>query len=207
MASDPGSRPYAALLADRGAVIVDADAIARELQAAGSPVVARLAERFGAEIIGPDGELDRPRLAAIAFADQESLQALNDIVHPAVRAEMQRRVAACVGTDRIVVMDIPLLAEHPRSDLAAVIVVDVPTELQVERLISFRGFDEADARARIAKQATREQRLAIADRVIDNTGDRAALSPQVDAVWKWLIGLPQPEPGDDPAASGEAPSA
>jgi dephospho-CoA kinase len=189
-----GKSTVSAALAVRGAVIVDADAVVREVQRPGSPVLQQMAERFGAGVIAADGSLDRAAVAAIVFADADALKALNDIVHPAVGAEMNRQVMAEVATDRVVVMDIPLLTENPREGLQGTIVVDVPVETQVQRLVQFRGFDEADARARIAKQATREQRLAIADFVVDNSGDLDALAPQLDALWAWLDTLPQLPP-------------
>lgn len=189
-----GKSTVSSLLAARGAVVIDADAIAREVQAPGSPVLARIAERFGAEVIGPDGSLDRPALAAIVFADADALKDLNGIVHPAIGAETTRRILAARETDRVVVLDIPLLTENPRSGLQGVIVVDVPVDLQVERLVAFRNFSSDDARARIAKQATREERLATADVVIDNSGTIDELIPQVDALWAWLVALPQLPP-------------
>jgi dephospho-CoA kinase len=190
-----GKSTVSAALAARGAAIVDADAIVRDVQRPGSPVLAQMAARFGAGVIADDGSLDRAAVAAIVFADADALKALNDIVHPAVGAEMNRQVRAEVASDRVVVMDIPLLTENPREGLQGKIVVDVPVETQVQRLVRFRGFDEADARARIAKQATREQRLEIADFVVDNSGDLGALAPQIDALWEWLGSLPQ-LPGD-----------
>jgi dephospho-CoA kinase len=173
-------------LAARGAVVVDADAIVRDLQRAGSPLLARLAERFGAQIIGPDGELDRPGLAAIAFRDDQALTDLNDLVHPEVRAEIARRIAAEAGTDHVVVVDTPLLEVSPDSGFAAVIVVDAPVDVAVERLVAQRGMDESDARARIAKQIGRDERLAKADRIIDNSGDLNALDDQLAELWEWL---------------------
>ena len=186
-----GKSTVSALLAERGAVVVDADVATRLVQQPGSPVLERLAERFGADIIAADGSLDRPALAAIAFADADALKALNDIVHPAVREEMNRQVAEQTATDRIVVLDVPLLTEHPRDGLQGIIVVDVPVEVQVDRLVRHRGFDEADARARIARQASREERLERADIVIDNGGDVDALIEQIDRTWEWLTSLPQ----------------
>ncbi len=173
-------------LADRGAVIVDADAIVRELQQAGSPLLDRLAERFGSDIIRDDGELDRPALAAIAFHDDRALADLNTIVHPEVRVEIARRIAAEAGTDHVVVVDTPLFEVTSDVEFAAVVVVDVPPEVAVERLVAQRGLTEADARARIARQIGREERIAKADRVIDNSGDFAALDAQVDELWEWL---------------------
>jgi dephospho-CoA kinase len=184
-----GKSAVARRLADRGAVIIDADAIVRELQQAGSPLLDRLAERFGSAIIRDDGELDRPALAAVAFHDDEALADLNKIVHPEVRAEIARRAAAEAGTDHIVVVDLPLLEVAPRGravEFAAVIVVDTPVDVAVERLVTQRGLTEADARARIAKQISREERLAKADYVIDNAGDLTALDAQVDELWGWL---------------------
>ncbi len=186
-----GKSTVSAALAARGAVIVDADQVVRDVQQPGSPVLAKLAERFGDEVIAADGSLDRAALASIAFADPDALKALNAIVHPAVGAEMNRQVMAELATDKVVVMDIPLLTENPRKELQGKIVVDVPVEVQVQRLVQFRGFDEADARARIERQSTREQRLEGADFVIDNSGDLAALEPQIDRLWEWLQTLPQ----------------
>ncbi len=177
-------------LAARGAVIIDADAIVRDLQRAGAPLLERLAERFGAEIIRPDGELDRAGLAAIAFHDDESLAALNGIVHPAVRAEITRRVDAERETDHVVVLDTPLLAVTIDQRFQAMIVVDAPIEVAVARLVGQRGMSEEDARARISKQLSREERVAKADRVIDNSGDLAALDAEVEELWAWLRTLP-----------------
>ncbi len=202
-----GKSTVSALLAQRGAVVIDADLVAREVQAPGSAVVVALAERFGADVVDGDGALNRPALAAIVFTDPEALKDLNKIVHPAIGIEINRRVNEQVSSDRIVVLDVPLLTEQPREGLQGIIVVDVPVELQVARLVEFRGFDEADARARISRQATREQRLATAALVIDNAGSLEDLLPQVDVAWEWLCSLPQ-LPGDyefgarkpDPAA-------
>ncbi len=186
-----GKSTVSAALAARGAVIVDADQVVRDVQQPGSPVLAKLAERFGAQVIAADGSLDRPALAAIAFADPDALKDLNGIVHPAVGAEMNRQVMQHVASERVVVLDIPLLTENPREGLQGKIVVDVPVETQVDRLVRFRGFDEADARARISRQATREQRLEGAGFVVDNSGDTAALAPQIERLWRWLQSLPQ----------------
>jgi dephospho-CoA kinase len=186
-----GKSTVSDLLRARGAVVIDADAVVRDVQQPGSPVLDALAARFGSEIITADGELDRQALAFKAFGDPEAVKALNKIVHPAVGAEMAKRVQAEVGTDHVVVLDIPLLTENPRDNLQGKIVVDVPVEVQVERLVRFRSFDPDDARARIARQATREQRLEGASFVVDNSGAPDALEAQVDAVWAWLQSLPQ----------------
>jgi dephospho-CoA kinase len=179
-------------LAARGAVIVDADAIVRDLQRAGSTLLDRLAERFGTGIIRDDGELDRPALAAIAFNDDHALADLNTIVHPEVRAEIARRVAAEAATDHVVVVDTPLFEVNPNVDFAAVVVVDTPAEAAVERLVTQRGLTEADARARIAKQISRDERLAKADWIIDNSGDLDALDTQIDELWPWLAARAAP---------------
>lgn len=186
-----GKSTVSAALAARGAVIVDADQVARDVQSPGSPVLARMAERFGATVIAADGTLDRAAVAAIVFSDPDALAALNAIVHPAIGAEMNRRVLEQADTDRLVVMDIPLLTENPREGLQGIIVVDVPVDIQVARLVGGRGFSEDDARARIARQATREQRLASASIVVDNSGSVDELAPQVDRVWSWAESLPQ----------------
>lgn len=195
-----GKSTVSALLAERGAVIVDADAITREVQAPGSPVLDELRSAFGDSVIAPDGSLDRPAVAAIVFNDPEALKKLNQIVHPAVGREMNRRMTEQRDTTNVVVLDIPLLTENPREGLQARIVVDVPVETQVRRLVAHRGFDESDARARIGRQATREQRLAAADFVIDNSGDPGAIGPQIDRLWEWLTALPQLPADYEPVA-------
>jgi dephospho-CoA kinase len=186
-----GKSTVSAALAARGAVVIDADAITKELQQPGQPVLAAIANRFGAELLLPDGSLDRPGLAAIVFADADALADLNGIVHPAVREEIAARTAAEAGTDHVVVMDIPLLVEsdNPAAP-STVIVVDTPEAVAVERLMTFRGFTEEDARARIARQASRQERLAVADRVVDNGGSLADLEAQLDELWAWIVALP-----------------
>ena len=186
-----GKSTVSSLLEGRGAIIIDADAIVREVQLPGSPVLAELASKFGPEVLASDGSLDRQAVANIVFTDPEALKSLNAIVHPAVGKEMNRRMIEQRATKNVVILDIPLLTENPREGLQGKIVVDVPVEVQVERLIKFRGFDEADARARISRQATREQRLLTADFVIDNSLDLESLIPQIDKVWEWLVSLPQ----------------
>lgn len=185
-----GKSTVSSLLAERGAVIIDADAIARELQAPGAPLLKILANEFGQHIIDENGALDRVALAGIVFNDAEALKSLNKIVHPAIAAEMDRRMKEQRDTDNVVILDIPLLAENPRKGLCGVIVVDVPVDVAVHRLVTFRNMDEADAWARIAKQATREERASIADRIVDNSGDIESLAAQVDDVWAWANTLP-----------------
>jgi dephospho-CoA kinase len=192
-----GKSAVSTRLAARGAAIIDADGIVRELQVPGAPLLDELAARFGAGIILADGSLDRAGLAAIAFQDDESVAALNAIMHPAVRGEIRRRIAAHAGTDHVVVLDTPLMTETVTKGLvfAAVVVVDTPIEVAVERLIAQRGMSAADALARISKQISREERLATADRVIDNGGDVASLERQVDELWDWVRTLePTPTP-------------
>ena len=182
-----GKSTVSGMLAERGAVIVDADRIARDLQAPGTPVVAKMADRFGAHIIRDDGSLDRAAVAHIVFNDADALADLNGIVHPAMHDEITAQIEAHRETDRVVVLDFPLLAENPRDGLAATIVVDVPHEVAIERLVEQRGMEEADAKARIESQKSREERAAIATHVIDNSGDLAALDRQVEAVWRQLV--------------------
>ncbi len=181
-----GKSTVSTLLALNGAIIVDADQIARDLQGPGTPVVAAMAERFGQHIIRDDGTLDRAAVAGIVFNDEQALKDLNGIVHPAMQAEIQRQIDAHKDTDRVVVLDFPLLGENPREGLVATIVVDIPVDVAIERLVRERGMDEADARARISSQISREQRLERATHVIDNSGDRESLRRQVDALWNDL---------------------
>jgi dephospho-CoA kinase len=186
-----GKSTVASLLRERGAVVVDADAVVRELQEPGMPVFEAMVERFGDGIVGEGGALDRQAVADIVFNDAEALAALNGIVHPAVGLEVLNRIAAHEGTDHVVIADIPLLAEGTSAiGMSGVLVVDTPTEMQVARLVGSRGFSEPDARARISRQATREERLAKADRVIDNAGGPDELAAQIDGVWEWITGLP-----------------
>ena len=180
-----GKSTVSAMLAERGAIIIDGDAVVRELQQPGSPVVEAIAARFEG-VVGDDGHLDRSALAAIVFNDPAALADLNGIVHPPLGEEIRRRIDVERATDHVVVLDLPLLTERPRSDLDATIVVDVDPEIAVERLAKSRGMDESDARARMANQASREQRVAIATHVLDNSGDVEALEAQVDAVWAEL---------------------
>lgn len=184
-----GKSTVSPMLAERGAVIVDADKIARDLQAPGTPVLAAMAERFGDDIIAADGSLDRAAVATIVFNDKQALADLNAIVHPAMQTEIQRQITAHADSDRVVVLDFPLLAENPREELAATIVVDVDPDIAVERLVERRGMDADDARARMNSQISRADRLAQATHVIDNSGDLDALRPQVDALWAELEDL------------------
>lgn len=182
-----GKSSVSTRLAAKGAVVIDADAITRELQEPGQPVLAAMVERLGDGVLRPDGTLDRPAVASIVFRDPEALADLNAIVHPAVQAEMAARMGAA-PPGSVVVLDIPLLTEK-RDGMAGVIVVDAPVDLAVQRLVEHRGFDEADARARVQNQIDRETRLALADFVIDNSGSEAQLDSEVDRCWAWLEDL------------------
>ncbi len=193
-----GKSTVSGLLQARGAVIIDADAIVREVQQPGSPVLAELAQKFGSDVLAEDGSLDRQAVANIVFTDPDALKSLNAIVHPAVGREMNQRMIAQRASKNVVILDIPLLTENPREGLQGRIVVDIPVELQVQRLTSFRGFDEADARARISRQATRQERLDKADFVVDNSGGLEDLIPQIDLLWTWLLTLPQLPPDYEP---------
>lgn len=186
-----GKSTVAELLVAKGAALIDADRIAREVVAPGGPAYQPLIDRFGPEILDPDGQIDRPRLAKLTFGHPEELAALNEITHPAVGAEMLARKDAYADRDEIVVLDIPLLRPVHREllDLAAVVVVDAPTEVALERLVSRRGMSREDATARIGSQIDRQTRLDGADLVIDNTGDVARLSDEVERVWQALVEL------------------
>jgi dephospho-CoA kinase len=186
-----GKSTVSARLAEHGAVIVDADAIVHELQRPGEPVLAAMVERFGPEILEADGTLRRQAVADIVFNDADALRDLGAIVHPAVHAEIERRIAEQVGGDRVVILDVPLLVESGRDDMVGTIVVDVDPEVAIARLVEHRSFAEADARARVARQASREQRVAKADFLIDNSGTVAELEAQADAAWAWIQALPR----------------
>ena len=185
-----GKSTVTELLARRGAVIIDADAIVHELQRPGAPLLDDLAARFGRDIITADGALDRGKLAAVVFGDDGAVRDLNAVVHPAVRAEIARRVASHAGTDNVVVLDIPLLTERHTYAMAGLVVVDVEPEIAIERLVASRELSAEQIRARMAAQLSRDERVALADRVIDNSGDRDALERQVDDVWEWIHTLP-----------------
>ncbi|MGW2413345.1 dephospho-CoA kinase [Streptomyces tubercidicus] len=181
-----GKSEVSRLLASYGAVIVDADKIAREVVEPGTPGLAAVVAEFGDDILAPDGTLDRPKLGGIVFADPDKLKALNAIVHPLVGAR-SAELEASAGPDAVVVHDVPLLTENglaPLYDL--VVVVDAAPQTQLDRLVRLRGMAEDEAKSRMAAQASREQRLAVADLVIDNDGPLEELEPQVRAVWERL---------------------
>jgi len=184
-----GKSTVSGLLAERGAVVIDADAITRELQQPGTPVLAAMVERFGDGILAADGTLDRQSVADIVFADSEALADLGKIVHPAVGAEIARRLQDEAETDHVVILDVPLLVESGRDDMAALVVVDVDPEIAARRLVDQRGMREDDARARMARQASREERRARADVVIDNSGSLDDLRAAVAEAWPRLVAL------------------
>ncbi len=184
-----GKSSVSSALAERGAVIVDADAIVKELQQPGRPIHGAMVERWGEGIVRPDGELDRQAVAAIVFNDADELKALNGIVHPETRVEMTRQAEVHAGTERVVVLDVPLLGgreDAAKRGAQAVIVVDCPTEIAIDRLVEFRRFSRVDAEARVANQVDRAERLGWADFVIDNGGDQVQLAAEIDRCWAWL---------------------
>ena len=177
-----GKSTVAQLLADRGAVVIDADRIAREVVEPGTPTLAKLVERFGPEILHADGSLDRPALAAVAFVDDATRKELEAITHPAIGEEFLRRVAEA-PPEAVVIHDVPLLVESRRGfDYACVIVVEAPIETRLDRLES-RGVPRDDARRRIELQATDEDRRKVATWVVDNAGDLAHLEKQIREIW------------------------
>ncbi|MCX4980233.1 dephospho-CoA kinase [Streptomyces sp. NBC_00572] len=181
-----GKSEVSRLLVSYGAVLIDADRIAREVVEPGTPGLAAVVEAFGEDVLTGEGALDRPKLGSIVFADVARLATLNAIVHPLVGAR-SAELESLAGTGDVVVHDVPLLTENglaPLYDL--VVVVDASPETQLDRLVRLRGMVESEARARMAAQATRAQRLAVADLVIDNDGPLDALEPQVRKVWDEL---------------------
>jgi dephospho-CoA kinase len=183
-----GKSTVAAMLEARGAAVIDADGISRQILEPGGLAFQPVVERFGAQVVAADGRIDRAALAAVAFGDPAALADLNGLTHPAIGQVMAERMTELAATSPVVVLDIPLLniATKDRFQFGAVIVVDTPEDVAVERLVGQRAFTEADARARVAAQISREERRALADLVIDNAGDRAALEADVDRAWAWL---------------------
>ncbi|MGV4887235.1 dephospho-CoA kinase [Streptomyces viridosporus] len=182
-----GKSEVSRLLVECGAVLIDADRIAREVVEPGTPGLAAIVDAFGTDVLAPDGSLDRPALGSLVFADPDRLAVLNSIVHPLVGAR-SRELEAAVAEDAVVVHDVPLLTENGLASLYdLVIVVDASPETQLDRLVRRRGMTEEDARARMAAQATREQRREIADIVIDNDVPLEALERRVKEVWADLV--------------------
>lgn len=186
-----GKSTVAAHLRELGAVVVDADQLAREVVEPGTPGLARVVEEFGDGVLAADGTLDRAALGAVVFADAEARTRLEQVLHPLIR-ERGAALEAEAGPDALVVHDIPLLVETGQQDrFDAVVVVDVPVEEQVRRMLADRGWTEEDARARVAAQASREERLAAATVVIDNTGTRDDLRRRVAEVVEELRHAPR----------------
>jgi len=204
-----GKSTVAELLVAHGAALVDADRIARQVVEPGAPAYRPLIDRFGTGILDGEGRIDRPALAALVFGDADRLADLNAIIHPAIGVAMIEGKDAYAGTDRIVVMDIPLLKPFHRDllSLDAVVVVDVPPELALERLVAQRGMSEEDALARQAAQPTRAERLEGADFVVDNSDGTDRLAAEVERVWSALQLLPHrgpdPEAAPADAAAGD----
>jgi dephospho-CoA kinase len=187
-----GKSEVARLLAEQGAVVIDADAVAREVVAPGTPGLAEVTGIFGPGVLRPDGSLDRPALGEIVFADPELRARLNAVVHPRVGRRM-RELERGAGDAGIVVHDVPLIAENGLAgDYDVVVVVDVPPRVQADRLIRHRGMTREQATARIAAQASRKQRLAIAGIVIDNSGSLSELDRQVGELWTELRRMAKP---------------
>ncbi len=184
-----GKSTVSAGLVKRGAVLVDADAIVRDLQKPGKPVFKKMVERWGEKIITNEGELDRQAVADIVFKDAEELAALNEIVHPLVREEIANQREKYIKGNDPIILDIPLLIESGYENLSGIIVVDLHTEEAVERLVKYRGFSREDALNRISSQVDREERLSKADFVIDNNGDLDSLENEIDKAWSWIKGL------------------
>jgi dephospho-CoA kinase len=186
-----GKSEVARLLAAYGAVVIDADALAREVVAPGTPGLARVVEEFGPDVLAEGGALDRERMGRLVFADADARRRLEAIVHPLV-GDRAAALMATAPPDAVVVYDVPLLVEN---DLASrydvVLVVDAPDDVRVERLVRLRGMSEADARARLASQASRAARLAVADVVIDNSSTLPALQRRVREVWDALLARPR----------------
>mgnify|MGYP000849576449 FL=1 len=188
-----GKSTSARRLAEHGAVHVDADQLAREAVAAGSPGLAAIASRFGMGMIAADGSLNRAALGSIVFDDVEALEALNAIVHPEVRRIGQQRIAAAKAADpdAVVVYDVPLLVEaNVNMPWDLVVIAEAPAELRKRRMIELRGMSPEDAERRIANQASDAERRAVADVIIDTGGSEARTIEQVDALWERL----QPAP-------------
>lgn len=184
-----GKSTVSAALAARGAVVIDADAITRSLQQPGEPVFEAIVEHFGPGVVAGDGTLDRQALADVVFADGAARKELEGLVHPAVGAEIAQQMAAVVEGDEPVILDVPLLVESGRDDMAGTIVVDLEPEVAVARLVEHRGMDEADVRARMASQVSRDERLANADFVVDNNGSLEDLEAEIDRCWTWIGSL------------------
>jgi dephospho-CoA kinase len=181
-----GKSTVSAELASRGAIVIDADLVVRELQSPGGVVLNAMVEHFGNNILADDGTLNRQAVADIVFNDPEQLKALNAIVHPKVGEEIDSRIEAQRDTDNVVILDVPLLVESKAYETEGIIVVDTDPELAVQRLVEFRGFNADDARARMKLQATREERRAVAAFIVPNDGTQEELMTHIEECWAWI---------------------
>ncbi|MGA2037083.1 MAG: dephospho-CoA kinase [Acidimicrobiales bacterium] len=184
-----GKSTVAGLMVERGALLIDADEIARVIVEPGGPAYQPVVDRFGPGILSADGTIDRKVLAGLVFAGPGEVAVLNAITHPLIGVVMIERCRSQKGTDRVVLLDIPVFSPGYREPLSldVVLLVDCPVELAIERIVAQRGFDRSDVEARVSVQAKRNDRLAAADLVIDNSADRQALVSQVDKVWDELV--------------------
>ena len=181
-----GKSTVSAEFARRGAIVIDADLVVRELQSPGGAVLAAMIEHFGDTILATDGTLNRQAVADIVFNDPEQLKALNAIVHPRVGEEIDGRIEAQRESDNVVILDVPLLVESKAYETEGIIVVDTDPEIAVQRLVEFRGFNADDARARMKLQATREERRAVAAFIVPNDGTQEDLMTHIEECWTWI---------------------
>lgn len=187
-----GKSTIAARLAEHGAVIVDADALSREVVEPGEPALAAIREAFGPDVVARDGRLDRPALAAIVFADEDARHRLNGIVHPAVIARSQEQFTAALEADpdTVVVYDVPLIDARGVGEFERIVVADAPAEVRIRRLVELRGMTKEDARARVAAQLDDAARRALATDLIDTGGTLGRTIAETDALWRRLTGRP-----------------
>jgi dephospho-CoA kinase len=190
-----GKSTAAAAFVKYGAALIDADQIVRDLQQPGEKVFEEMLSKWGSDILTSDGQLDRQLVANIVFSNPEELTVLNEIVHPAVREEMTIRRRIHLNTDNTVILEIPLLVESGYRNFDAIVVVDVDTEIAVERLVEHRSFEEEDARKRIEKQVERDSRTEIADYVIKNNSSIEAFEQEINKCWEWIESIERPEIG------------
>tara|TARA_B100000929_G_scaffold71604_2_gene54887 strand:- start:1570 stop:2208 length:639 start_codon:yes stop_codon:yes gene_type:complete len=190
-----GKSTAAAGFVRHGAALIDADQIVRDLQQPGEKVFEEMLSKWGSGILTSDGQLDRQLVANIVFSNPEELTVLNEIVHPAVREEMTIRRRVHLDTDNTVILEIPLLVESGYRNFDAIVVVDVDTEIAVERLVKHRSFEEEDARKRIEKQVSRDSRTEIADYVIKNNSSIEAFEQEINKCWEWIESIERPEIG------------
>ena len=199
-----GKSTVAAKLVERGAHVIDADVLSRELQQPGQPLFDQIVARWGAGVLDTEGRLDREALGRIVFADEQQLTELTMMAGPATEQELVRRAAAHQATDAVVISEAALYVV-PMYGMKGLMVVDTPVEVAVQRLVQHRGMVEADTRARVARQLTREQRLEHADFVIDNGSTIDTLNTRVEQAWDWICSLPDATPELAPTASSDPP--